>query len=154
MIYHWTTLEKAATAVASGRLQARRWQHFLEHAQRYAKGSSWSRHPTQWKRDNPVCLVLDETKIANALHEINGNRTYLLTMGMDPGKCHDPNAYKLESTEPDEVFVEGAIDLSGALHEIKVISAHVPQWHKILSEKVYQKGVKLAKSGQLRPRSP
>lgn len=136
MIYHWTSKEKAATAVTTGRLQARRWNHFLEAEQRYAKGSSWSLNPTQWQRENEVCLVLDETKITNQMHHINGNRTYLLTMGMDSTRCYDPNAYKFESEEPDEVFVEGTIDLSNALIDVRVIDSAAADWSRLLSPSV------------------
>lgn len=134
MIYHWTSKEKAATAVKKLQLSARRWQHFLEHEQRFAKGSSWSEHPTLWQRDNEVCLVVDESKLQNRLHHINGNRTFLLTMGMDPGKNYDPNAYKYESTVPDEVFVEGSIDLTNTLIEVKVLDCAQEYWARLFAD--------------------
>jgi hypothetical protein len=119
-IYHWTTASKAITALKTNRLQARRWQHYLEQEQRMTRGTSWATNPVQWARGNPVCFVADSLRIPNRIYSINGNRTFLLTKGMiDP--LYDPNAYKFEPTEPDEEFVEGAIQsLSSVLIEIRV----------------------------------
>ena len=69
------------------------------------------------------------------MHHINGNRTYLLTMGMDSTRCYDPNAYKFESEEPDEVFVEGTIDLSNALIDVHVIDSAAADWSRLLAER-------------------
>src|ERR1035437_1896758 len=120
LVYHWTTLPKAMTALRTNKLQARRWQHYLEHEQRMARGTSWASDQFQWARENPVCFVSDLSKISNRVHSINGNRTFWLTKGMID-KNSDPDAYKHESTEPDEEFIEGTIQpLSDALVEIRV----------------------------------
>ena len=121
MIYHWTNKEKAATAIKQNRLVARKWQHFLEKEQRFARGSSWSFCPKQWQGDNEVCLVIDETLIENRQHHLNGLRTYLLTQGMTKPNW-DPNAYKYEPTTVDEVFIEGTVDLSKCLLEVRILT--------------------------------
>jgi hypothetical protein len=92
LLYHWTTESKAKTALAIGKLKQRKWQNYLEKEQRFAKGSSWSEHPTRWQSDNPVCLVIDGNQINNPLHAINGNRTYYQTMGMTKSGF-DPHCY-------------------------------------------------------------
>jgi hypothetical protein len=109
LIYHWTSAAKALTAIKSGRLQARRWEHFIEGENRFARGTSWSLDPEQWRRDNEVCLVVSKDAVPNAIHAVNGNRTFWLTKGMTDSN-YDPQAYKHEPTEPDEEFVEGAIE--------------------------------------------
>jgi hypothetical protein len=110
MIYHWTDAKKALTALKNNKLQARRWAHYLENEKRFAKGTSWAKNATRWMLNEPnrVCFVADETKIANRIHSINGERTYLLTQGLTK-KDRDPNAYRHVSSTPDEEFVEGAI---------------------------------------------
>lgn len=109
LLYRWTTVEKAITALKKDAVAVPRWQHFLEHEGRFAKGTSWSLNPIQWQRDNPVCLVMERDALPNKVHAINGGRTFWLTKGMID-KNADPDAYKFESTEPDEEFVEGKIE--------------------------------------------
>ena len=114
-IYHWTSLEKALTALNSDRLQARRWQHWIEAEGKMISGTSWSLNPWKWAAEYPVCLVADRDRIANCIHSINGSRTFWQTKGMIDS-LYDSNAYLLEPSDPDEEFVEGTIrELSSAL---------------------------------------
>lgn len=131
LLYHWTTLAKTITALRTNRLQARRWAHYLEGEHRMARGTSWSSDQWQWSRDNPVCFVANKSAFTNSIHPINGNRTFLQTKGMvDP--LYDPNAYKLESTEPDEEFVEGTVDpFSAVLVQILTRSLAIPDLDQI-----------------------
>ena len=151
MLFHWTSIDKASTTVASGTLKARRWFHFLEREGRRAHGSSWSLDPIRWQRDNPICLVLNEALIANPIHHINGNRTYLLTMGMDPDACFDPHAYKLESESPDEAFIEGDVDLRRALVRVEVIESAVHAWGLALQARRLKLGQPQQKRAKLKP---
>jgi hypothetical protein len=118
LLYHWINFKKAATALKLNTLRARRWIHYIELEDRFAKGTSWSKEPTRWAIDDAVLLVADQSRLQNSIFSINGSRTYHQTRGiLDP--CHDPNTYKWESTEPDEEFVEGTIlNLSQVLHGI------------------------------------
>ena len=120
MIYHWTTVSKAITAMKADRLQCRRWAHYIENQGKMVKGSSWSMNEWQWSRENPVCFVANRASFHNNIHSINGNRTYWQTKGMIDS-LYDPNAYKLESSVPDEEFVEGTVrPLSGVLVRVLV----------------------------------
>lgn len=108
LIYHWTTTAKARTTLTANRLQARSWTHYIESVERLVRGTSWSDDPLRWRIDHPVCLVAEQQRISNPMHAINGRRTYLQTQAI-VNPVADPNAYKLESTEPDEIFIEGPI---------------------------------------------
>lgn len=126
VIFHWTAEATALRALNSGSLPARRWTHFLEAHERFARGTSWGLNAVRWKGDHPVCLVIDDDGLPNAKHHIAANRTHLLTQGqINP--VFDPACWKLESTEVDEVFIEGKIkDLIPAVREI-ILTPEVSQ---------------------------
>jgi hypothetical protein len=107
-LYHWTSLSKAMTALKSDRLKARRWAHYLQVQDRMVKGSSWSFEKWRWSGESPICFVAQRSLLRNPIHHINGNRVFLQTKGI-LDLVYDPNAYKFESTDPDEAFVEGAV---------------------------------------------
>ena len=118
-IYHWCSYSRAMTALSRNKLQYRSWSHYLENEERFVKGTSWSFDSQRWKIDFPIRLSADISKIKNKIHSINGHRTYLLTKSMT-NRLFDPNAYKLESTIPDEEFIEGTIQpLSDIIVEVK-----------------------------------
>ena len=59
-------------------------------------------------------LIQIETEgLPNAIYPIPGHRTYLRTMGF-LSSLHDPDAWKFESEEIDEFWIEGPIDLRKA----------------------------------------
>lgn len=119
-LYHWTSVAVACRAIQRDALASRTWQHYIEGAGRFVRGTSWSRDPLQWKSDRQVCLVIDDSGIGNPIHHINGNRVYLQTQGMI-NPVADPECYKFEPTEPDEVFIEGRIhSLTSVLLEVRV----------------------------------
>jgi hypothetical protein len=111
-LYHWTTAERALKVFATDTFTQRRWKHFLEKESRFAQGTSWGLDDVRWQADHTVCFVIDTTHLLNNLHSVNGERTYLLTKAMI-NPVFDPNAYKYESTEVDEIFIEGAIENFG-----------------------------------------
>jgi hypothetical protein len=109
-IFHWLTPVAALKAIATNTLGQRRWQHFLEAEQRFAKGTSWVMDSQRWQNDESqtICLVANSDAIQNQKHLISANRTYLLTQGKLKANF-DPNAWQFESKDIDEVFVEGSI---------------------------------------------
>ena len=109
-IFHWVTPVEALKALATNTLGQRRWQHFLEAEQRFAKGTSWGMDAQRWQNDDAqtICLVADSDAIQNQKHLIAANRTYLLTQGKLKANF-DPNAWQYESKDIDEVFIEGSI---------------------------------------------
>jgi hypothetical protein len=69
-LYRWTTVSKALTVLKTDVVAVPRWRHFLEHEQRFAQGTSWSKDPSKWQRENPVCLVMEASALPNAVHSI------------------------------------------------------------------------------------
>ena len=120
-IFHWVKPVAALKALVTNALGQRRWQHFLEAEQRFAKGTSWGLDAQRWQNDESqtICFVADADAFQNQKHLIAGNRTYLLTQGKLKANW-DPNAWQYESKEIDEVFVEGSIQnfQSAILHVI------------------------------------
>lgn len=123
LLYHWTSLKQAITALKSDRLKAGRWAHYLETQDRMVRGSSWSFEKWRWSGENPICFVAKMSLLRNPVHHINGNRVFLQTKGLlEP--VYDPNAYKLEATDPDEAFVEGTVSLFSSVLA-RVLARHL-----------------------------
>lgn len=140
-IYHWTTLRTAILALTTDGLPARRWAHFLEAQDRFARGTSWGLDPYRWKADHSICLVIDDEAVTNTKHHVAGHRTYLLTQGkVNP--VFDSDCWKLESTEVDEVFIEGKIrGLAIALSKIILTPAIILEFSEVFAKIAEAAGV-------------
>jgi len=108
LIYHWTTIGKAKTALRRDMLRARPWAHYIEAKKEMVHGTSWSRDPEKWRKDNQICLVMAKDDVINPIYSIPGSRTFWLTKGMTDSSA-DPKAYMLESEEIDEEFIKGTL---------------------------------------------
>lgn len=123
LLYHWTTIKQAKTALEKDSLKERRWKHFIPELDNLVSGTSWGINKTQWQSNHEVCLILDSEKISNQLFFINGNRTYVRTQGIvNPN--FDPNAWQYESKSVDECFIIKSIDnLKNLLLDIEFSSS-------------------------------
>ena len=138
LLYHWTTVSKAITAINRDSLQSRKWKHYIESEDKMFQGSSWCDDQYRWQSDNVVCFVIDRKMLKNQVYAINGNRVYLQTRGILNPSLYDPNAYKYEDTHTTEHFVVGSINNLRSII-VKIITnddtvIELAQSHNIVTE--------------------
>lgn len=108
-IYRWVSDNKLKNYIFHKVIPAS-WKHYIESEGTMIKGSSWSPLLYRWSLDLAFCIEIDLSEVPNKYYEINGHRTYLQTKAKTDNKgIFDPNAYKLEDTKVDEIFIEGDI---------------------------------------------
>ena len=119
--------EKKLNEILSKNEMKPKWKHYIESEKRIVVGSSFAlsaKNLTVESVGYPIRLEFDSEKLIKNYKTfyLNGNRTYLQTMGILKPEVYDTTAYTFESTVPDELFVEGNISpLSDYLISIEIL---------------------------------
>lgn len=113
-LYKWVNGKQFQKYLDNKKLPVKRnYAHFIDEKKDFIKGNSFTDEKNINKWSGDTLIKIDTTQIKNNIYPIPGNRTYLKTMGMINNN-YDPNAYKYESEEIDEYWIEGTLDLSSA----------------------------------------
>lgn len=121
-LFHWLPPERLERFDARGTL-APSWRHWLLDHERMARGTCTTTEPMLWHPDDDLprepCLIVDRGLIGSPLHEIRSSDAYHLTReilrlkraGADigPAIARERELGGIRRSQPDEVFVEGAI---------------------------------------------
>lgn len=125
VVFHYCTEGKLRSILKLDKIVPR-WQHYIESENTLVKGTS-----ATWLNDHistkyqPIKLSLDTEKIHNDYYLINSNRTYLQTKAL-LDKRYDPEAYKYESEDPNEMFIVDVIQpLHDCLLDIQVVQKNI-----------------------------
>jgi len=125
IVYHFLDNAKLKQILLKNILAPMRWKHYIESEDAFFSGISTALSDDKnasFAFDRDAVLLLDREKIEHKFKTflINANRVYLQTKGLTDNN-YDPEAYKFESTTPDELFIVGKLQpLSDYLLDIKL----------------------------------